>query len=62
MTELTLHFAPEYSHFARHDEQLQQRPAVQRALSTSKGVADSLAAQGLAVTFSGPGATRTAEH
>jgi glutathione S-transferase len=52
----------EYAHFARHDGQMQQRLAVQRALSISKGVADSLAAQGLAVTFSGPGATRAAEH
>jgi len=50
--------ANEYRHFARHDEQLRQRPAVQRALRISKGVADNLAAQGLAVTFSGPGATR----
>jgi glutathione S-transferase len=48
----------EYSHFARHDRQMRQRPAVQRALSISNGVADNLAAQGLAVTFSAPGAAR----
>jgi glutathione S-transferase len=54
--------ASEYSHFARHDGQMQQRAAVQRALSISKGVAEHLAAQGLAVTFTGPGATRAVEH
>ena len=49
-----------YSHFARHDAQLRQRPAVQRALSVNQGVANDLAAQGLAGTFSARGAARTA--
>jgi glutathione S-transferase len=50
--------ASEYRHFARHAGDMQKRPGVQRALSISKGVADNLAAQGLAVAFSGAGATR----
>lgn len=48
--------AAEYHSFARHDADMKQRPAVQRALAISAGISESLAAQGLAVKFSGAGA------
>jgi glutathione S-transferase len=48
--------ANEYANFARHNQDMMQRPAVVRALSGSSQVAEGLAAQGLAVRFSGPGA------
>jgi len=45
-----------YRNLARHDTDQKLRPAVARALSISKEVSDGLAAQGLAVKFSGVGA------
>ena len=48
--------ASEYGNFARHDGDMRQRPAVKRALAISSEVSEKLAAQGLAVKFSGPGA------
>lgn len=45
-----------YANFARHNRDMMQRPAVLRALSRSNELAQRLAAQGLAVRFSGPGA------
>jgi glutathione S-transferase len=45
-----------FSNFARHDENVKQRPAVTRALRINEDVAARLAAQGLAVKFTGPGA------
>ena len=49
-----------YSHLARHDAELRQRPAVARAISISADVAQRLAAQGLAVKFTGAGAVTIA--
>jgi glutathione S-transferase len=46
----------DFSHFARHDQEMAQRPAVIKALAVSKEVAEKLAAQGLAVKFTGSGA------
>jgi glutathione S-transferase len=48
--------ASAYTNFARHDRQMQERPAMIRASRVNTEVADSLAAQGLAVKFSGIGA------
>lgn len=48
--------AAAYANFARHNQDVMQRPSVVRALSRSSKVAERLAAQGLAVRFSGPGA------
>jgi glutathione S-transferase len=48
--------ASQYRHFARHDREMKQRPAVNRALAISSEVSAKLALQGLAVKFSGPGA------
>ena len=45
-----------YSHLARHDAEQRQRPAVARAISISADVSQQLAAQGLAVKFTGAGA------
>jgi len=45
-----------FTNFARHDQDMRQRPAVDRALRVSSEVAERLAAQGLAVKFSGSGA------
>ena len=45
-----------YANFARHNQDMMQRPSVVRALCRSSEVAERLAAQGLAVRFSGPGA------
>ena len=47
-----------YVNLARHDADLKLRPAVARALSIGKEVSERLAAQGLAVTFSGVGAVK----
>jgi len=49
-----------YSHLARHDAELRQRPAVARAISIGADVAQRLAAQGLAVKFTGAGAVTIA--
>jgi hypothetical protein len=46
----------DFPNFGRHDENLKQRPSVQRALAVNQEVADKLAALGLAIKFSGPGA------
>ena len=46
----------DFPNFARHDRDIRQRPAVERALRVSDELAKQLAAQGLAVNFSGPGA------
>jgi glutathione S-transferase len=48
--------ASDFPHFARHDAQSAVRPSAVRALARNQDVAASLAAQGLAVTFSGAGA------
>jgi glutathione S-transferase len=48
--------ASEFPNFGRHNRDMQQRPAVARALRVSSEVADRLAAQGLAVKFTGFGA------
>ena len=45
-----------YPHLARHDGAMRQRPAVARALRVSAQASERLAAQGLAVSFTGPGA------
>jgi glutathione S-transferase len=45
-----------YPNLARHDADMLERPAVQRALAYSREASDLLEAQGLAVRFSGPGA------
>jgi glutathione S-transferase len=50
--------ASDYPNFARHDAQVRRRPSVLRALAVNQRVADDLAARGLAVKFSGPGAVR----
>jgi glutathione S-transferase len=50
-----------FSNLARHDEEMKQRPAVKRALSINAKVSESLAAQGLAARFSGPGAVTAAQ-
>jgi glutathione S-transferase len=50
--------AAAYPNFARHDAQIRRRPSVMRALAVNQKVADDLAARGLAVKFSGPGAVR----
>ena len=47
-----------YMNFARHDDDMRKRPAVGRALRKSSEVAEQLAAQGLAVKFTGAGAVR----
>jgi len=46
----------DFGHFARHDRELAQRPTVVKALAVNADVATRLAAQGLAVKFTGPGA------
>ena len=46
----------DFPNLARHDQDMKERPAVQRALRISAEAADQLAAQGLAVRFDGPGA------
>ena len=46
----------DYTNFARHNGEIGRRPAVERALQISRDVAERLAAQGLAVKFSGAGA------
>ena len=48
--------AGDFPQFARHDAHSTVRPSVVRALASNREVAASLAAQGLAVTFSGAGA------
>ena len=48
--------ASEFANFARHDQDMTQRAAVVRALRRSDEAAEWLAARGLAVKFSGPGA------
>lgn len=47
---------------ARHDADMKERPAVQRALAIGRRAADDLAAQGLAVQFDGPGAVAPASR
>src|SRR3984957_6284348 len=44
-----------FPNLRRHDADMQQRAAVKRALAISTRVAEGLAAQGLAVTFTEPG-------
>jgi len=46
-----------FPNLRRHDADMQQRAAVKRALAISTSVAESLAAQGLAVTFTEPGSS-----
>ena len=46
-----------YPNLRRHDAEMQQRPAVKRALAISTEVAEGLAAQGLAVKFTEPGSS-----
>jgi glutathione S-transferase len=46
----------DFPNLARHDAANAERPAVQRALARNAEVAEQLAAQGLAVSFSGTGA------
>ena len=48
--------ASEFTNFARHDQEIRRRPAMERALRVNGEVADRLEAQGLAVKFSGAGA------
>jgi glutathione S-transferase len=48
--------ASEFTNFARHDEEIRRRPAMERALRVNSEVADRLEAQGLAVKFSGASA------
>jgi glutathione S-transferase len=50
-----------YPNLGRHDAEMKQRPAVKRALAISTEVAEGLAAQGLAVKFSEPGAAIAAK-
>ena len=45
-----------YSNMYRHDAQMKERPAVQRALAISADIAADLAARGLGVKFMAPGA------
>lgn len=52
--------ASAFPHFARHDAAMKARPAVIRALERNATIAASLADQGLAVTFGGPGAVKMA--
>jgi glutathione S-transferase len=54
--------ASAYTRFARHNEQMQKRPAVIRMLARNAEVASALAAQGLAVSFSGPRAVTAASR
>jgi glutathione S-transferase len=49
-----------FPNFARHDADMGQRPAVQRALAASTAIAADLAAKGLAVRFGGAGAISAA--
>ena len=46
-----------FPNLRRHDVDMQQRAAVKRALAISTSVAEGLAAQGLAVTFTEPGSS-----
>jgi glutathione S-transferase len=46
----------DFPNFRRHDASLKERPSVQRALAVNQEVADKLAALGLALKFTGPGA------
>lgn len=46
-----------FPNLRRHDADMQQRAAVKRALAISTSVAEGLAAQGLAVTFTEPGSS-----
>jgi glutathione S-transferase len=46
----------DFQNFGRHDKSVNQRPSVQRALAVNQDVVDKLAALGLAIKFSGPGA------
>jgi glutathione S-transferase len=48
--------ASDFPHFARHDKDMKDRPAVSRALRISSEIAANLEAQGLAVKFCGTGA------
>lgn len=54
--------ASEFPNFARHDREIRSRPSVNRALNRNTEVASVLAAQGLAVSFSGPGAVMPASR
>lgn len=54
--------ASEYTNYARHDADMKERPATKRALARSAEISDNLAAQGLAVSFSGPGAVQAARQ
>jgi glutathione S-transferase len=49
-----------YPNLRRHDAQMKERPAVQRALAISASRAAELASRGLGVTFMAPGATAAA--
>jgi len=50
-----------YSNLRRHDAQMKERPAAQRALAINADIAADLAARGLAVSFMAPGAARAAD-
>lgn len=52
--------ASAYRNFARHDARMKTRPAVIRALERNARIAASLAEQGLAISFTGPGAIAAA--
>jgi glutathione S-transferase len=52
--------AAPFTNYARHNQDMQQRPAVSRMLERNDEIAAGLAAQGLAVSFSGAGAVKPA--
>jgi glutathione S-transferase len=52
--------ASAFTNYARHNEAMQARPAVARMVKRNDEIASALAAQGLAVSFSGAGAVTAA--
>jgi glutathione S-transferase len=52
--------AAPYTNYARHNQDMNKRPAVIRMLKRNDEIASALAAQGLAVSFSGAGAVKPA--
>jgi glutathione S-transferase len=49
-----------FAHYSRHNQDMNERPAVIRMLKRNNEIASALAAQRLAVSFSGPGAVKAA--
>jgi glutathione S-transferase len=52
--------ASEFPNFARHAAAMAERPAVQRMLARNQEIEAQLEAQGLGITFDGPGAVKAA--